>query len=116
MGDHSRTQYHESHAIVSADGSELYFTRNNIFEGRKVLSEEGVNNLQIFTRRMLPEGWSKETAFPYNSPSYSVGHPALTKDGSGLLHQQLQGGLVIRTDYWMYARGDGMDRLTWDQR
>jgi len=84
MGDDMNTQYHESNLVISEDGSELYFTRNNYVEGRKILGEDGVNNLQIFVRHMLPEGWSKETPFTYNSPSYSVGHPALSKDGQSL--------------------------------
>jgi hypothetical protein len=74
----TNTQFHESNMVISTDGSELYFTRNNFHEGRKVLSEEGVNNLEIFMRRQTGQGWSKEIPFPYNSISHSVGHPALS--------------------------------------
>lgn len=112
MGDNMNTHYHESNAVVSADGSELYFTRNNIVEGRGVLSDEGVNNLQIFTRSMLPEGWSKETAFPYNSPAYSIGHPAITKDGKRLYFtSDMPGGLGGKDLYFCERdeRGEWME-------
>lgn len=84
MVDGINTPYHESNLVISEDGSEMYFTRNNYVKGRKILGEDGVNNLQIFIRHLLPQGWSDESAFPYNSPSYSVGHPALSKDGQRL--------------------------------
>lgn len=106
MGDGMNTEYHESNAIVSDDGSELYFTRNNIVAGHKVLSEDGVNNLQIFVRKMLPEGWSKETPFPFNSPSYSVGHPALTKDGKHLYFASDKPGGIGGKDLYVCHRND----------
>lgn len=106
MGDGMNTEYHESNAIVSEDGSELYFTRNNIVEGHKVLSDEGVNNLQIFVRKMLPEGWSKETSFSYNSPSYSVGHPALTKDGKRLFFTSDKPGGIGGKDLYVCERDE----------
>lgn len=84
LGDGINTDYHESNAVISHDGTTLYFTRNNIQEGRKVLDEDGVNNLQIFIRQRQGDTWGKEKPFPYNSPSYSVGHPALSKDGKRL--------------------------------
>lgn len=104
MGDGINSQYHESNVVISDDGSELYFTRNNYKEGRKVLGEDGVNNLQIFVRRLLPEGWSKETAFPYNSPSYSVGHPAITKDGQRLFFTSDMPGGVGGKDLYVCQR------------
>lgn len=81
LDDGTNTSYHESNMIVSHDGSELYFMRNNLTEGRRVLGEDGVNNLQIYMRKRTTGGWSKEFAFPYNDPSYSTGHPALSQDG-----------------------------------
>jgi outer membrane protein OmpA-like peptidoglycan-associated protein len=106
MTDGLNTQYHESNVIISNDGSELYFTRNNYSDGRKILSEDGVNNLQIYLRRYLPEGWSKEVAFPYNSPSYSVGHPALSKDGSRLFFTSDMPGGIGGKDLYMCIRNE----------
>lgn len=108
MEDGMNSKYHQSNVIISDDGSELYFNRNNIVSGRKILGEDGVNNLQIFVRHLLPEGWSKEEPFAYNSPSYSVGHPALTKDGQRLFFTSNMPDGIGGTDiYVSYRDGSG---------
>lgn len=80
MGDGLNTAYHESNAILSSDGNELYFTRNNVLGGRKTAGSDGVNNLQLFVRTRTEDGWSKEVPFTHNHPDHSIGHPALSKD------------------------------------
>ena len=108
LEDDINTDYHESNAILSADGRTLYFTRNNIQQGRKVLGEDGVNNLQIFIRQRTGDTWGAEKPFPYNSPSYSVGHPALSKDGKRLYFTSNQpGGLGGKDLYVCYLNEDG---------
>jgi len=106
MSEVTNTKYHESNAVISNDGSELYFTRNNYSDGRKVLSEEGVNNLQIFMRRRTQDGWSKEIAFPYNSSAYSVGHPALSYDHSRIYFTSDKPGGLGGKDIYVCHRNE----------
>lgn len=101
------TPFHESNAIISPDGRELYFTRNNIKEGKQVLGDDRVNNLQIMIRERTSEGWGREHAFFYNSPSYSVGHPAMTKDGKRLYFASDMPGGVGGKDLW-YCEREGL--------
>jgi hypothetical protein len=108
LDDATNTKYHESNMIISTDGMELYFTRNNYHEGRKVLSEEGVNNLEIFMRRRDALGWGKEIPFPYNSASHSVAHPALTYDQSRIYFtSNMPGGLGGKDLYVCYRDEQG---------
>ena len=112
MGDDLNTRYHESNAVISSDGTELYFTRNNYLEGRKVLSDEGVNNLQIFVRQKTATGWSKEVPFAFNSPSFSTGHPALSKDGRRIFFtSDMPGGKGGKDIYVCYRNEEG----TWGE-
>jgi outer membrane protein OmpA-like peptidoglycan-associated protein len=104
MGDDMNTQYHESNVVISDDGSEMYFTRNNFIAGRSILGENGVNNLQIFVRHLLPQGWSKEVPFTYNSSSYSVGHPALTKDSQRIFFTSDKPGGLGGKDIYVCER------------
>lgn len=106
FGKDVNTRYHESNAVISSNGNELYFTRNNIQEGRKVLSEDGVNNLQLFILKRTAQGWGKETSFPYNSPTHSIGHPALTKDGLRLFFTSDRPGGIGGKDLWVCYRDD----------
>ena len=106
MGDGMNTQYHESNVVISDDGSEMYFTRNNFVAGRKILGEDGVNNLQIFVRHLLPDGWSKETPFAFNNSSSSVGHPALTKDAQRLFFTSDKPGGIGGKDIYVSYRDE----------
>jgi outer membrane protein OmpA-like peptidoglycan-associated protein len=102
------TKYHESNLVIATDGSELYFTRNNYHDGRKVLGEDGVNNLEIYMRERTAQGWGKEVPFPYNSPAYSVGHPSLTYDQSRLYFtSNMPGGLGGKDLYVCYRDVNG---------
>ncbi|MBS1568627.1 MAG: OmpA family protein [Bacteroidetes bacterium] len=107
MGDGINTSYHESNAVISPDGRELYFTRNNVSEGKRVLSEDGVNNLQIMVRERTAEGWGRERPFIHNSPAYSVGHPALALDGRRLYFTSDMPGGLGGKDIW-YCEREGV--------
>ncbi len=76
------TKYHEGSAVVLIDGS-IIFTRNNMFNGRAGKSKEGINKLKLFTA--TGDDWKTITSFPYNSNEYSVGHPAVNKNGTLLI-------------------------------
>ncbi len=102
------TRYHESNAIISQEGKTMYFTRNNYQDGRKTLSEDGVNNLQIFIRQREGGRWTNESPFPHNSPAYSVGHPALSKDGERLYFtSDMSGGVGGKDIYVCHMEENG---------
>lgn len=68
-------------------------------------------NLEIFYSTKDAAGkWKKPIAFEYNNPSrYSVGHPALSKDGSTLYFTSDMPGGIGKTDIWFCKKGpDGL--------
>ena len=71
-----------------------------------MLSEQGVNNLEIFIRHREAGGWSKETPFPYNSPAYSVGHPALSYDQSRIYFTSDMPGGMGGKDLYVCLRNE----------
>ncbi|MEO8533734.1 MAG: OmpA family protein [Flavobacterium sp.] len=75
-----KTGMHESNAVFTKDGKTIYFTRNNSKNGKKRKNEEKISNLQIFKAELIDGKWSNITALPFNSPNYSVEHPALSAD------------------------------------
>jgi len=99
------SKYHEGTAAVSPDGS-IIFTRNNFYKGRKRKSSDGTNMLKLYTAS--GGDFSKITEFPYNSDEYSVGHPALSKDGNILVFASDMPGGYGGTDlYYCIKSGKG---------
>lgn len=75
-----KTGMHESNAVFTKDGKTMYFTRNNSKNGKKKRDEKKISNLQIFKAELVEGKWSNVISLPFNSPSYSVEHPALSAD------------------------------------
>jgi len=75
-----KTGMHESNAIFTKDGKTIYFTRNNSKNGKKKKDDNKISNLQIFKAELVEGKWTNITSLPFNSPNYSVEHPALSAD------------------------------------
>lgn len=79
------TRFHEGPLAFSPDGKTVYYTRNNIATGKKRKDDSQIQNLKLYISDIDEEGkWKNEREFPYNSKDYSIGHPALSKDGKTL--------------------------------
>jgi outer membrane protein OmpA-like peptidoglycan-associated protein len=77
------TKYHEAGVTFSPDNKTMYFTRNNY--GKKLKRDsKGINHLKIYQSKKVEGEWTIATELPFNSDSYSTGHPALSKDGKKL--------------------------------
>ncbi|MNX37265.1 Photosystem I chlorophyll a apoprotein A2 [compost metagenome] len=75
-----KTGMHESNAVFTKDGKTMYFTRNNSKNGKKKKDDKKISNLQIFKAELVEGKWANITSLPFNSPNYSVEHPALSAD------------------------------------
>jgi len=75
-----KTGMHESNAVFTKDGKTIYFTRNNSKKGSKKTNDQKISNLQIFKADLVDGKWTNVTSLPFNSPNYSVEHPALSPD------------------------------------
>ncbi|WP_166919346.1 OmpA family protein [Flavobacterium poyangense] len=80
FADELKTGMHESNAVFTKDGKTIYFTRNNSKNGKKKKNDQKISNLQIFKAELVDGKWTNITALPFNSPNYSVEHPALSAD------------------------------------
>ncbi len=75
---------HEGPATFTSDGNTVYFTRSNYFKRKMVVNGKKENNLKIFKATLVDGKWKNLEEFSYNSDDYSVGHPALSEDGTKL--------------------------------
>ena len=75
-----KTGMHESNAVFTKDGKTVYFTRNNSKNKTRKTNDQKVSNLQIFKAELVDGKWTNIVPLPFNSPNYSVEHPALSVD------------------------------------
>ncbi|MGJ8593356.1 MAG: OmpA family protein [Aquaticitalea sp.] len=92
--------YHESTAVFSKDGNTIYFTRNNYIEGKKRRDKEHVIRLKIYKATKTGDTWGNVKELPFNSDSYSVGHPALSPKGDKLYFASDMPGTLGMSDIW----------------
>lgn len=94
------TMYHEGPAVFYGDDKKMIFTRNNFNQGRRTLSDDGVNHLKLYYSEILPgeDKWSIPTELPFNSDDYSVGHPTISSDEKRLYFASDMPGSVGKTD------------------
>lgn len=74
------TKYHEGPVCLS--GTNLYFTRNSA--GKNKYDKNGIQNLSLYVGSVDVLGGVSETLLPFCSAEYSVGHPAVSRDGKTL--------------------------------
>ncbi len=103
IDDEVNTRLHESTSTITADGTILYFTRNNFKNGKYIKDENGVIRLKIF-KAVLTEGvWGSIEELPFNSDDYSVAHPALSPDEKTLYFASDMSGTLGESDLFKVA-------------
>lgn len=87
------TKFHDGPVSLSKDGKEIFFTRNNILDGKIARSDKGIIGLKIMSATLDGNDWKDVKGVPFNSDEYNVCHPALSADGTKLFFaSDLPGG------------------------
>lgn len=84
--------FNEGSPTVSSDGELLYFTATATrMRGGKIkrvgnleISDDGVNNLKIYSARFINGEFGSITELPFNNKQYNCTHPFITSDGNTL--------------------------------
>lgn len=75
------SKLNESTAIFTKDGKTVYFTSNNLLEGKMIRNENNEILLKIFSATLNDKGeWDNVQELPFNSDTYNCAHPALSLD------------------------------------
>lgn len=103
------SKFHEGPAIVSADGNTMYITRSNYFDKKLGKDTQKRINLKIFISKKDEKGnWSNLESFSFNNDEYSVGHPALSKDGKTMYFVSDMPGGYGQTDIYKTINENGV--------
>jgi outer membrane protein OmpA-like peptidoglycan-associated protein len=112
------TDLHEGPTVFYEGGKKMVFTRNNLLNGKISKSRDGIVKLEIYFSELTGDVWSKPTPFSFNNEEYSVGHPAISADGSTLYFvSDMPGGVggtdiykcVLQNETWSKPENLGTD-------
>jgi outer membrane protein OmpA-like peptidoglycan-associated protein len=102
--------YHAGPVSYCAETKELFVTLSNFAdpELRNIVFQKADIRLKIITAKEVNGVWELVEEFPFNNPSYSVGHPAISSTGDTLFfvsnNPELSTGKI---DLFMSVRKDG---------
>ncbi len=97
----SGQQRNEGIASFTPGQNEIFFTRNRYVN-------EGIQQLEIVTARLLPQGmWSQPEVLPFCSDQYSVAHPTVSADGQRLYFSSDMPGGFGGKDIYLSVRSNG---------
>lgn len=102
------TKFHDGPATFNKGQDMIIFTRNNYNKGSKGKDDTNVNRLKLFIGSKDEKGnWGDIQEFPFNSDEYSVGHPALSDDGTVLYFASDMPGGYGGSDIYKSLYNDG---------
>lgn len=101
------TPLHESTAVFTKDGKTMYFTRNNIQNGKKKKDKEDVIRLRIFKAELQDvDTWTVVEDLPINHDTYSTAYPALNAAEDKLYFSSDREGTLGMSDIWYIDLND----------
>ncbi len=78
-------KFHDGPATFNEAQDMIIYTRSAMRnEKKQLVNEKNENQFYLYTSKKVNGEWSEPEELPFNSMSYSVGHPALTPDGKTL--------------------------------
>ncbi len=99
----SEVNKHTGNASLTADGSEIFFTRND-----NVVNKQNTYSLQIYSATSgNTERWKDVEKLPFCSPNQIFMHPAVSPDGKLIYFASNRAGGFGGTDLWVSERKNG---------
>ncbi|MEY3499173.1 MAG: hypothetical protein RL308_842 [Bacteroidota bacterium] len=104
------TVWHDGPAAVSSDGKTIYFSRDSRelkdFEKAKDINTK-FSQMYLYKASKLNDKWSNVTQLPFNSKTYSVSNPSISKDGKTLYFNSNMPGGIGGNDIWKVEIKEG---------
>jgi len=97
------TPFHDGPVTFSNDGNTLFFARDGLSEGQYEKSKNNkfkVGQQGLYKATKVDGKWTQVEALPFNSVSYSVTCPSLSKDGKTLYFASNMPGGLGESDIW----------------
>jgi len=102
------SKYNDGPAHFSEVLQTLFITRNNMKRGKPVKDKTGSVNLKIYASDRQEDGsWGEVYDLPFNSDSYSCGHPCITPNGKFMYFSSNQPNGEGGTDLYVSENVNG---------
>ena len=95
------TIQHDGPATFSADGTKMYFSRNNYTNNTKIIDDKGVMFVGIYSAELVDGKWTNVKPSNLNNANYMVYHPSLSTDGKKLYFASDMPGGIGGTDIYV---------------
>lgn len=92
------SKFHESSPVFTKDGKTVYFTRNNLLNGKIGRDKNEIILLKIYKASLENKVWTNYVELAFNSDNYSVAHPALSSDEKTLYFASNMPGTLGQSD------------------
>ena len=89
---------HDATPTFSKDLKTMYFTRNNLTNGKKGEDDNNSNRIKIYKSVKEGSKWSEPQPVSFSSDQYSTSHPALSPDGKYLYFSSNMAGSAVLDD------------------
>lgn len=100
FADELNTELHEGPAVFSKDEQTIYFTRNDLYKGKRGRSKDGTTKLNLYTANYFSGEWTDEKELPFNQTEFDYAHPALNSKEDILVFASNQKGGYGGMDLW----------------
>ncbi|HSQ47731.1 MAG TPA: OmpA family protein [Lutibacter sp.] len=102
------TIHHDGPATFNAEGTKMYFSRNNFYDNKKIISSKGTMLMGIYTADLVNGKWTNVKPSNLNNADYIVYHPSLSQDGKKLyFSSDMPGGFGGTDIYVSDVNADG---------
>jgi outer membrane protein OmpA-like peptidoglycan-associated protein/tetratricopeptide (TPR) repeat protein len=96
------TKVHEGAITITKDGNTMFFTRTN-YLNKKGKDQNGVSSLKLYKATRIKGQWKNIKELPFNSDSFSNGHPTLSNDDETLYFVSDRPGGIGNSDIYKVA-------------
>jgi len=95
------TIHHDGPATFNAEGTKMYFSRNNYHDSKKITNSNGVMLMGIYSADLVDGKWTNVKPSNLNNANYIVYHPSLSQDGKKLYFSSDMPGGIGGTDIYV---------------
>ncbi len=99
---------HEGPVTFDRTADNIFFTRNNFKNGKKLKAKDGVVKMQIYESQKIDGTWQDIEKLPFNDDEYNTVHPSVSVEGDALYFASDRPGGYGGMDIWVAYRTGGV--------
>ncbi|MGH1334498.1 MAG: OmpA family protein [Aureispira sp.] len=111
FADELKTALHEGPCTFTKDQQTIYFTRNDLYKGKRGKSKDGTTKLNLYRANLVEGEWTKEEELPFNDPDVDQAHPTLSSNERILVFASNAKGGFGGMDLWVSR----LEKGTWSK-